>query len=227
MNKILQGDCLDIMKDIDNDTFDIVVSSPPYNIGMNYNTYDDNQTDYVDWQVKVWNEVCRVLKPTGHLFLNSLRGKNNPFEVYDIIKQIDWKLQNSIICAKAVEIDGYVRGYSTPTSSKRYLMNGWEHLFHFTQDGNTEIDLEQSGVPYPWATNPRYKADASNVKRNLKEVVEIGDQPLLVGKHLTYKSKATKEITKEIAGEKKHPYLSRRISRKMYQGIRFKKGNNV
>ena len=27
-------------------------------------------------------------------------------------------------------------------------MNGWEHLFHFTQDGNTEIDLEQSGVPY-------------------------------------------------------------------------------
>ena len=37
--QLLQGDCLDIMKDIDNDTFDIVVSSPPYNIGMNYNTY--------------------------------------------------------------------------------------------------------------------------------------------------------------------------------------------
>ena len=68
VNKILQGDCLDIMKDIDNDTFDIVVSSPPYNIGMNYNTYNDNQTDYVDWQVKVWNEVCRVLKPTEFIF---------------------------------------------------------------------------------------------------------------------------------------------------------------
>ena len=91
-------------------------------------------------KVKVWNEVCRVLKPTGHLFLNVAPGKNNPFEIYDVIKQIDWKLQNSIIC---VLIDGYVRGYSTPTSSKRYLMNGWEHLFHFTQDGNTEIDLEQ------------------------------------------------------------------------------------
>ena len=156
MNKILQGDCLDVMKDIDNDTFDIVVSSPPYNIGMNYNTYDDNQVDYVDWQVKVWNEVCRVLKPTGHLFLNVAPGKNNQFEIYDVVKQIDWKLQNSIIWAKAVEIDGYVRGYSTPTSSKRYLMNGWEHLFHFTQDGNTEIDLEQSGVPYgPGPTNPR------------------------------------------------------------------------
>ena len=69
MNKILQGDCLDMMKDIDNDTFDIVVSSPPYNIGMNYNTYDDNQV--IMLIEKVWNEVCRVLKPTGHLFLNS------------------------------------------------------------------------------------------------------------------------------------------------------------
>ena len=90
MNKILQGDCLDIMKDIDNDTFDIVVSSPPYNIGMNYNTYDDNQTDYVDWQVKVWNEVCRVLKPTGHLFLNVAPGKNNPFEIYDVVKPVSY-----------------------------------------------------------------------------------------------------------------------------------------
>jgi len=207
VNKILQGDCLDVMKDIDNDTFDIVVSSPPYNIGMNYNTYDDNQVDYVDWQVKVWNEVCRVLKPTGHLFLNVAPGKNNPFEIYDVVKQIDWKLQNSIIWAKAVEIDGYVRGYSTPTSSKRYLMNGWEHLFHFTQDGNTEIDLEQSGVPYgPGPTNPRYKADASNVKRNAKRSGRDW-RPTTTCWHLTYKSKATKEITKEIAGEKKHPAI--------------------
>ena len=61
-------------------------------------------------------------------------------------------------------------------------MNGWEHLFHFTQDGNTEIDLEQSGVPYgPGPTNPRYKADAIMSKEILKEVVEIGDQPLLAG----------------------------------------------
>ena len=147
VNKILQGDCLDIMKDIDNDTFDIVVSSPPYNIGMNYNTYDDNQTDYVDWQVKVWNEVCRVLKPTGHLFLNSAI-KNNPFEVYDIIKQIDWKLQNSIIWNKQLRLTDMLEDTQHQHQVKRYLMNGWEHLFHFTQDGNTEIDLEQSGVPY-------------------------------------------------------------------------------
>jgi site-specific DNA-methyltransferase (adenine-specific) len=86
-------------------------------------------------------------------------------------------------------------------------MNGWEHLFHFTQDGNTEIDLEQSGVPYgPGPTNPRYKADASNVKRNAKRSGRDW-RPTTTCWHLTYKSKATKEITKEIAGEKKHPAI--------------------
>ena len=198
MNKILQGDCLDVMKDIDNDTFDIVVSSPPYNIGMNYNTYDDNQTDYVDWQVKVWNEVCRVLKPTGHLFLNVAPGKNNPFEIYDVVKQIDWKLQNSIIWAKAVEIDGYVRGYSTPTSSKRYLQNGWEHIFHFTKEGNTEIDLEWSGVPY----NTDYNNAARNEKRSGKNW-----RSTTTCWYYTYQSKATKEINKQITGDKLHPAI--------------------
>ena len=86
-------------------------------------------------------------------------------------------------------------------------MNGWEHLFHFTQDGNTEIDLEQSGVPYgPGPTNPRNKADASNVKRNAKRSGRDW-RPTTTCWHLTYKSKATKEITKEIAGEKKHPAI--------------------
>ena len=117
MNKILQGDCLDVMKDIDNDTFDIVVSSPPYNIGMNYNTYNDNQVDYVDWQVKVWNEVCRVLKPTGHLFLNVAPGKNNPFEIYDVIKQIDWKLQNSICLLYTSPSPRDQRGSRMPSSA--------------------------------------------------------------------------------------------------------------
>ena len=55
-------------------------------------------------------------------------------------------------------------------------------------------------------TNPRYKADASNVKRNAKRSGRDW-RPTTTCWHLTYKSKATKEITKEIAGEKKHPAI--------------------
>ena len=61
-------DCLEWMRTQADDTIDIVVSSPPYNIGISYNTYGDKMTaqDYIDWQKQVWQEACRILKPDGH-----------------------------------------------------------------------------------------------------------------------------------------------------------------
>ena len=76
-------------------------------------------------------------------------------------------------------------------------------------------------------TNPRYKADASNVKRNSKRSGRDW-RPTTTCWHLTYKSKAKERNNKRNSRRKETPcYLSRRISRKMYQGIRTKRGNNV
>jgi site-specific DNA-methyltransferase (adenine-specific) len=152
VNKILQGDCLDIMKDIDNDTFDIIVSSPPYNIGINYNTYEDKKVDYIDWQVKVWEEAFRVLKPTGHLFLNIQPSRKNPLWCYELVSKLSWKLQNTIIWNKQLEIDNHIRGQGTSFQSEKYLPNGWEFIFHLTRKGNTKISQEKSGVAY----QPKY-----------------------------------------------------------------------
>ena len=192
------GDCLEYLKTIKEPTFDLVITSPPYNIGRNYNYYSDNKDNYIDWLIEVFNEVCRCLKSNGHLFLNLSSTKNDPYAAYKIAEGINWKLQNNIIWCKAVEIDGYVRGYSTPTSSKRYLQNGWEHLFHFTKNGNTDIDLEWSGVPYDEAYN--------NAERNKKRSGRDW-RPTTNCWHITYQSKATKDITAEIAGEDKHPAI--------------------
>ena len=131
MDKIHNIDCLEFMKGIKDNSYDVVITSPPYNIGKNYNLYNDNRSDYIEWQKQVFNEVCRVLKSNGHLFLNIASTKNDPFAPYKIAEKLNWKLQNNIIWCKAIEIDGYVRGYSTPTSSKRYLQNGWEAFISF------------------------------------------------------------------------------------------------
>jgi len=136
LSKIMQlfnDDCLKVLPTLENKSIDMIITSPPYNIGMNYNNYKDSRDDYVSWLSKIFNECCRVLKDDGHLFINLSSGKIDPFTSYKIAENIKWKLQNNIIWAKAVEVDGYVRGYSTPTPSKRYLQNGWEHLFHFTK----------------------------------------------------------------------------------------------
>ena len=195
---LYNDDCLKVMKELPENSIDLCISSPPYNIGKSYNTYNDTRKDYIEWSIKVWNEVCRLLKDDGHLFVNIQYQKNTPFDIYKIFDNIDWKLQNSIIWAKAVEIDGYVRGYTTPHNSKRYLQNGWEHIFHFTKNANTDIDLEYSSVPY--------NTDYNNAERNFKRSGRNW-RPTTNAWHFTYKSKATKQITKQIAGKVKHPAI--------------------
>jgi modification methylase len=80
--KLLQGDCLEMMKDIPDDSIDLIITSPPYNLGKTHHTgnnrfksyseYDDNMPEelYQQWQVDVLNECFRILKPTGSLFYN-------------------------------------------------------------------------------------------------------------------------------------------------------------
>ena len=58
------------MKELPENSIDLCISSPPYNIGKSYNTYNDTRKDYIEWSIKVWNEVCRLLKDDGHLFVN-------------------------------------------------------------------------------------------------------------------------------------------------------------
>ena len=191
-------DCLKFLETTADESFDVCISSPPYNLGVNYRQYKDTREDYISWMKEVWYEVCRVLKPNGHLFLNLGYSKDNPFDVFKIAENVPWKLQNNIIWAKSVEVDGKVRGYSTPTTSKRYLQNGWEHLFHFTKNGDTEINLELSGVPY----DENYNNAARHFKKTGRKW-----RPTTNCWHITYQSKATKDITAEIAGDVKHPAI--------------------
>ena len=71
MNKVIQGDCIKCMKKIDNDTVDIIIADPPYNIGKDFGNNSDKQnfTEYINW-CKVWIDECfRILKPNGTMYI--------------------------------------------------------------------------------------------------------------------------------------------------------------
>lgn len=78
LNRIIQGDCLQVLPTIESESVDIVITSPPYNIGAHqtgdfkHNPYSDNLPEdvYQDQQIKVLNELHRIVKPTGSLFYN-------------------------------------------------------------------------------------------------------------------------------------------------------------
>ena len=194
---IINQDCVEWMQTQPDDCVDIVVSSPPYNIGINYNTYGDKLTtqDYLDWQQTVWTEACRILKPTGHLFLNISPTRKDPLMPARVADLVPWTIQNSIIWSKSIEIDGYVRGHSTPNSSQRYLQTGWEHLFHYTYSGNTLIDIEGSGVPYQPTGTPE-----KNARRTGRDW-----RPTVNNWFIKYETIGSRRRTQQLKGNKKHP----------------------
>jgi len=91
LNKIYNIDCIKGLKMIPNNFVDLVVTSPPYCLGIDYDSYNDNMpwNEYLDW-IKVWiGELQRVSKPDGRICINHYinfqdKQKNSRFPLMDI-----------------------------------------------------------------------------------------------------------------------------------------------
>ena len=70
-NELIQGDCIKGMASLDAGTVDLVFADPPFNIGYDYDVYDDTRTDsaYLDWTERWGQQVCRILKDSGGFWL--------------------------------------------------------------------------------------------------------------------------------------------------------------
>ncbi|CAM6053375.1 unnamed protein product [Sphagnum tenellum] len=154
------GDCLTHLSSLGDATVDVVITSPPYNIGINYNNYSDKlpRTAYLAWLQDVGLQIKRVLKSDGAFFLNAGSTSVDPWLVMDIASVFRdlFILQNHIIWVKSISIGDDTVGHFKPINSKRFLNQCHESIFHFTLDGNLTIDRLAIGVPF---------VDKSNVKR--------------------------------------------------------------
>ena len=64
MNKIIHGDCLDKLKELEDNSIDSIVTDPPYELGFMGKSWDSTG---IANNVDMWKECLRVLKPGGHL----------------------------------------------------------------------------------------------------------------------------------------------------------------
>jgi site-specific DNA-methyltransferase (adenine-specific) len=71
MNRILTGDCLRHLAALPAGCIDLAFADPPFNIGYEYDVYDDRQSrqDYLDWTESWLRAVQRVLRPTGSFYV--------------------------------------------------------------------------------------------------------------------------------------------------------------
>ena len=101
-NKIINGDCIKVMASLPESCVDLIVTSPPYNVGIDYDTHDDRQSMEDYWQfTKDWlSESYRILKDDGRIAVNipyevnvQDRGGRILFmsEFYQIMKNLGFK----------------------------------------------------------------------------------------------------------------------------------------
>jgi site-specific DNA-methyltransferase (adenine-specific) len=163
------GDCLDILGALPEHSIDVVVTSPPYNLGIQYRTYDDGQPqqDYLDWTGRWVAATARVLAPQGSLFLNVGAKPTEPWTALDVAQAArpHLRLQNIVHWIKSIAIEAEAAGgragltedlavgHYKPINSTRFLNDCHEFVFHFTPEGVTRLDRLALGVKYQDASN--------------------------------------------------------------------------
>lgn len=150
-------DCLTVLATMPEASVDVVVTSPPYNIGLKYRSYDDggDRGAYLAWLTDVALLLKRVMKDDASFFLNVAGTCSDPWIAYDAANAMRevFHLQNSIVWVKSVSIGDDTFGHFKPVNSPRYLNHTHEHVFHFTKDGKAKLDRLAVGVPFKDKSN--------------------------------------------------------------------------
>lgn len=164
------GDCIAGMKSkIKEKSIDVVVTSPPYNIGINYGKHEDNlpRERYLEWMREFGTEIKRVLRDDGSFFLNVGNTPSDQWIAWDVAQKMreQFVLQNVFHWVKSIAINksdvgdyhgitgDIAVGHFKPIVSKRYLSDCHEYIFHFTKRGDVKLQKLAIGVPYQDKSN--------------------------------------------------------------------------
>lgn len=74
LDKVYKGDCLEVMSKIEDNSIDMTFADPPFNLEKKYGTYNDGKPIevYVDWCKQWLNEMVRITKPNGSIFVHNV-----------------------------------------------------------------------------------------------------------------------------------------------------------
>lgn len=194
INKIHCADSLDIIKKFPDNCIDIVLTSPPYNFGINYeNTNDVNiWEDYFNKLFNIFGECVRVLKDSGRIIINVQPMFSDYIPTHHLISNfflkegLIWK--GEIIWEKNNYNCKYCTWGSWKSPSSPYLKYSWEFVEIFCKNSlkkegdknNIDIDSEEfkKWVYGKWSIAPernmkKYKHDAMFPEELVKRLIKL------------------------------------------------------
>ena len=74
LNKVIAGDCLEVLRSIPSDSIDMTFADPPFNLKKKYSSYSDSLevSDYLSWCDEWLKEIARITKPSGSIFVHNI-----------------------------------------------------------------------------------------------------------------------------------------------------------
>jgi len=175
------GDALGILDRLPPGSVDAIVTSPPYNLGIRYRSYDDTipRSEYLEWTGQWAQRAAGALAVDGSLFLNVGAKPTDPWTALDVAQAVrpHLQLQNTIHWIKSIAIEKALAGsrakldedlavgHYKPINSRRFLHDCHEFVFHFTPEGRSPLDRQAVGVRYQDPSNVgRWQGAASGVR---------------------------------------------------------------
>lgn len=168
INKIYNESCLETMKKMEDNSVDLIITSPPY-ADRRKTTYGGIHPDnYVEWWLEISKELQRVLKPTGSFILNIkenvVDGERHTYvlELIIAMRKQGWLWTEEYMWHKKNSFPGYW---------PNRLRDGWERLLHFTKEKKFNMYQDQIRVPIgDWAKTRLETPTEYDKKRNTSSV---------------------------------------------------------
>jgi site-specific DNA-methyltransferase (adenine-specific) len=153
---MVTGDAIVAMSSMADNSVEVVVTSPPYNIGVLYEASSDNRSDYDAWTLRWLSEATRVSR--RGVMLNIDTKPSEQSRLYRLLGQIAerFTIQTSLVWVKSVHVNGTTVGHVKPINSRRYANAAHELILHIVDGDPVDVDRLAVGVPY---------ADKSNLAR--------------------------------------------------------------
>ena len=148
-NEILLGDCEQVLKELPDNSIDLIFTSPPY-ADQRKNTYGGvKPDDYVEWFLPKASEFLRVLKPSGTFVLNiKERVVNGERHTYVIELILELKRQGWLWTEEFI----WYKKNSYPGKWPNRFRDNWERLLQFNKEKKFNMYQEAVMVPVgDWA----------------------------------------------------------------------------
>ena len=143
LDKIICGDVLEVMAQIPDNIVHLAITSPPYNLNINYDTYKDDLAyeEYLNWTKKVWEQTKRVLVSGGRFALNiaptsikNFRPIHHDFS--NQLRTMGMVMRTEIIWYKQTMKRRTAWG-SWKSPANPHILPSWEYVLVFSKDSWT------------------------------------------------------------------------------------------